>query len=126
MTEALLSLLLHATRPGDVTKLVDQYESLRVSRMACKFQLNDKIVPSECYSTLRQEQKLGLLNAKKGRILEKQLDLLCKKFSLAAVTSEQSELPRPTRMISAYCRSEIEKMQAIARYKNAAETWSGN
>lgn len=126
MTDALLTLLLHTTKPRDVAKLVNQYESLRVSRMACKFQLSDKIVPTECYSTLRLEKDLGLTNAAKGRALEKQLDVLCKKMSVGASSGKNPDLPRSSVDLSTYCRSEIEKMRAIVRYKHGSETWSGN
>lgn len=125
MNAILLSLLMQASQPQQVQGLVGKFEALRESRIGCKFQLKDKIIPTECYRTLALEKSLQLVTPIEERKLRGQLDTFCKKFAKAAAYENAREIPRPSGHLSSSCRANFRELNAILAYRQGDRSWSG-
>jgi len=107
-----------------IAQLKREFETLKVTRTACRLQLNQKQLPLACYEALAAEIRWGLHPGHETRRhLVLRLDELCRQAAHALNLAKNPVLPPD---ISAACRKEVAQAQLIQKYREGRTAWSEN
>ena len=114
-----------AAENGDsVTKIQAAFDKIRIARMACQVQLQEKIIPYACYQALHLEKDWGLhKNKTQLRSLSSRIDQRCGTAAEKLRGLNAVDL----RLLSPGCRRNVKKARELSAYKaGAPESWRDN
>ena len=98
----------------EVRRTQAQWDEIRVLRRACRFQLQRKSIPVQCYEAAEREAALGLRSASDLKMVHAQLDRRC--LSSAHEWSRIEFSDRSTSLTSR-CRAAVDKALDLKEYK---------
>lgn len=105
-----------AKNQAQVERLQESYQLLKISREACKRQLQRSDIPTACYEALYLEHKWGLSDSKTTDIRAK-LDTLCKQSSMTHRFLEK--MTPQANQTSRNCQRSVAIAEKIKRYRLA-------
>lgn len=99
-----------AKSANEIERIRRLSEDIRVARLACRLQLQSRLIPSSCYRALALEEQFGLRPSAGAR---QKLDRKCEQ----AARSAGSILDLDSKGLSPICRAEVRKAKELLAYK---------
>lgn len=99
-----------ARTANEANQIMITAESIRVARLACRIQINEKRIPEACYQALKLEKNFGLFSRERT---EQDLDRRCE----AASRRLRKPSGIDSKWLSPACRDSLRRAEELLAYK---------
>jgi hypothetical protein len=123
LSTAALRKMAGAKTAGDIEKIRNAFDDLRILRMACDLQLKERSIPTACYQALELEQKWGLSSKSHAARIRVRIDRRC-----ADAARRFQGLASPlSKDVSTKCRTSVARAKELKEYQQSDQhEWRGS
>ena len=122
----LIHKLILARQASEVSAHLKKLTSFKQSELACRMQIRQNAIPTECYSLLAIEKSALSKPKAHWKKLEDALDKLCIKNGQLELRKEAPTIPHENSNISQSCQDQLVLIRSYKDYQKHANGWSEN